>query len=76
MNLAALKPGDTAKITKMETKGPLKRRLMDMGMLVGVEIKVEKVAPLGDPIEITIKNYHLTLRKKEAQEIFVEMANE
>ncbi|MCK4268473.1 MAG: ferrous iron transport protein A [Actinomycetia bacterium] len=76
MNLAALKPGDTAKITKMETKGSLKRRLMDMGMLVGVEIKVEKVAPLGDPLEITIKNYHLTLRKKEAQEIFVEMANE
>lgn len=76
MNLAALKPGDTAKITKLETMGPLKRRLMDMGMLVGVEIKVEKVAPLGDPIEITIKNYHLTLRKKEAQEIFVEMANE
>ena len=75
MNLAALKPGDTAKITKMKTKGLLKRRLMDMGMLVGVEIKMEKVAPLGDPIEITIKNYHLTLRKKEAQGIFVEMAN-
>lgn len=76
MNLAALKPGDTAKITKLETIGALKRRLMDMGMLVGVEIKVEKIAPLGDPIEITVKNYHLTLRKKEAQEIFVEMANE
>ncbi|MCL6560068.1 MAG: ferrous iron transport protein A [Firmicutes bacterium] len=73
MNLAALKPGEKGKITKMEVVGPLKRRLMDMGVLVGEEVRVEKVAPLGDPIEVTIKNYNLSLRKKEAQGILVEV---
>jgi len=53
--------------------GPMKRRLMDMGMLVGEEITVRKVAPLGDPIEVTIKNYSLSLRKKEAEGIMVEV---
>ena len=72
MNLAMLKPGERGKITKMEAIGSLKRRLMDMGVLVGEEIKVEKIAPLGDPIEVTIKNYNLSLRKKEAQGIEVE----
>jgi ferrous iron transport protein A len=52
----------------------MKRRLMDMGLLVGEVVKVEKVAPLGDPIEVTIKNYNLSLRKKEAQGIGVEAA--
>lgn len=52
----------------------LTRRLMDMGILVGERIKVEKVAPLGDPIEVTIKNYKLSLRKKEAEGILVEVA--
>lgn len=73
MNLAILKPGEKGKITKIEVVGPLKRRLMDMGMLVGEEVRVEKVAPLGDPIEVTIKNYNLSLRKKEAQSILVEV---
>ncbi len=73
MRLSILKPGERAVITRMETKGPLKRRLMDMGVLVGEEVKVEKVAPLGDPIEVKIKNYNLSLRKREAEDIHVEV---
>ncbi|HET6513629.1 MAG TPA: FeoA family protein [Thermodesulfovibrionales bacterium] len=73
MNLAMLKPGQKGKITAMGAIGPLKRRLMDMGILIGEEVKVEKVAPLGDPIEVTIKNYNLSLRKKEAEGIAVEV---
>ena len=73
MNLAMLKPGERGKITNMGAIGSLKRRLMDMGVLVGEDIKVEKVAPLGDPIEVTIKNYNLSLRKKEAAGIEVEV---
>lgn len=73
MNLAMLKPGEQGKIKKMGAVGPLKRRLMDMGVLVGEKIKVEKIAPLGDPIEVTIKNYNLSLRKKEAAQIEVEV---
>lgn len=73
MNLAKLKPGEQGKITKMWAIGPLKRRLMDMGVLVGERVKVEKIAPLGDPIEVTIKSYQLSLRKKEAEGIEVEV---
>ena len=73
MNLATLKPGETGKITKIGVIGPMKRRLMDMGVLVGEKVKVEKIAPLGDPIEITIKNYKLSLRKREAEGIAVEV---
>ncbi|MBI5740993.1 MAG: ferrous iron transport protein A [Nitrospirae bacterium] len=72
MNLAMLKPGEYGTITKIGSIGPIKRRLMDMGVLVGEKVKVEKVAPLGDPIEVTIKNYNLSLRKKEAEGIAVE----
>ena len=72
MNLSMLKCGEKGKITKIGAIGPLKRRLMDMGVLVGEEVKMEKVAPLGDPIEVTVKNYSLSLRKKEAEEILVE----
>jgi ferrous iron transport protein A len=73
MNLSMLKCGEKGRITKIGAIGPLKRRLMDMGVLVGVEVKMEKVAPFGDPIEVTIKNYNLSLRKKEAEEIVVEV---
>ena len=73
MNLAKMKPGERVKITSMGITGPLRRRLMDMGVLVGEEVKVEKVAPLGDPIEVTIKSYKLSLRKKEAEGIAVEV---
>ncbi|MFA5801484.1 MAG: ferrous iron transport protein A [Thermoleophilia bacterium] len=76
MNLAILRPGEKGKITKIDVSGPLKRRLMDMGVLVGEEVKVEKVAPLGDPIEVTVKSYKLSLRKKEAKNILVEVSDE
>lgn len=72
MNLGMLKPGEAGKITAIGAVGPLKRRLMDMGVLVGQRIKVEKIAPLGDPIEVTIRNYSLSLRKQEAMAIEVE----
>ncbi len=73
MNLAMLKPGEHGTITQIGATGPLKRRLMDMGVLVGENVKVEKVAPLGDPIEVTIKSYKLSLRKREAEGIAVEV---
>ncbi|WP_305042138.1 FeoA family protein [Geoalkalibacter sp.] len=73
MNLAQLKPGEKGKITAIGAIGPLKRRLMDMGVLIGEEVKVVKIAPLGDPLEVTIKSYQLSLRKKEAQGIAVEV---
>lgn len=74
MNLAKLKPGEKGKITAIGSIGPLKRRLMDMGVLVGEEVKVLKVAPMGDPIEVSIKGYNLSLRKKEAEGIAMEVA--
>jgi ferrous iron transport protein A len=74
MNLAMLKPGEKGTITQIGVMGPLKRRLMDMGVLVGEEVRVEKVAPLGDPIEVKVKNYNLSLRKREAEGISVEAA--
>lgn len=73
MNLAMLRPGERGKITAIGAAGPLRRRLMDMGVLVGESISVVKVAPLGDPIEVTIKSYQLSLRKKEAEGIAVEV---
>jgi ferrous iron transport protein A len=73
MNLAHLKPGEKGKITAIGTVGPLKRRLLDMGVLVGEEVKVQKVAPMGDPIEVRIKSYSLSLRKSEAEAIGVEV---
>lgn len=73
MNLAKLQPGEQGRITKIGAIGPLKRRLLDMGVLVGEVVRVEKIAPLGDPIEITVKAYKLSLRKKEAEGIAVEV---
>lgn len=73
MNLAMMQIGETGRITRIGSVGPLKRRLMDMGVLVGEKIRVEKVAPLGDPLEVIIKSYSLSLRKKEAEEIDVEV---
>lgn len=74
MNLAMLKPGEQGRITKLDAGiGPIRRRLMDMGVLVGEQIRVTKVAPLGDPIEVTIMGYSLSLRKKEAEGIMVEV---
>ena len=73
MNLARMKPGESGKITDIGASGPLRRRLMDMGVLPGEEITVKKIAPFGDPVEVTIKNYNLSLRKKEAEGITVEV---
>ena len=64
--------GQTVKVTKLTGKGPVKRRIMDMGITKGVEIYVRKVAPLGDPVEVTVRGYELSLRKEDAQMIEVE----
>jgi len=73
MRLAELRVGQKAKILSINTKGIIKRRLMDMGIINGEIIKVEKIAPLGDPIDIVVKNYHLSIRKEEANGIEVEV---
>jgi len=70
--LKELKPGEKSIITKvLGDKGAVKRRLMDMGVTRGAEVLVRKVAPLGDPIEVNIRGYELTLRKSEAENIIV-----
>ena len=73
MNVSMLKRGEKGRITLIKATGPLRRRLMDMGVLVGEEIRLEKIAPLGDPVEVTVKSYRLSLRKKEAEGILVEV---
>ena len=62
----------TAKVIKVHGDGPIRRRIMDMGITKGVEIYVRKVAPLGDPIEMTVRGFELTLRKEDAEKIEVE----
>lgn len=64
--------GQTAKVQKLTGEGPVKRRIMDMGITKGVEIFVRKVAPLGDPIEVTVRGYELSIRKADAEMIIVE----
>ena len=64
--------GSTVKVVKLHGEGAVKRRIMDMGITKGVEIKVRKVAPLGDPVEITVRGYELSLRKADAEMIEVE----
>ena len=64
-------PGETVTVEKLIGTGALRRRIMDMGITKGVQIKVRKVAPLGDPIEINLRGYELTLRKSEAEHILV-----
>ena len=61
------KVGETVKATKLTGEGPVKRRIMDMGITKGVEIYVRKVAPLGDPVEVTVRGYELSLRKADAE---------
>ncbi|HAR91528.1 MAG TPA: ferrous iron transport protein A [Eubacterium sp.] len=64
--------GDTIKVVKLHGEGPVKRRIMDMGITKGVEIYIRKVAPLGDPIEVTVRGYELSIRKADAEMIEVE----
>ena len=70
--LRQVKIGETAKVVKLHGEGAVKRRIMDMGLTKGVEVYVRKVAPLGDPIEITVRGYELSLRKADAQMVEVE----
>lgn len=64
--------GESAKIVKLNGQGAIKRRIMDMGLTKGVEVYVRKVAPLGDPIEMTVRGYELSMRKADAEMIEVE----
>ena len=64
--------GQTAKVSELTGEGPVKRRIMDMGITKGVEVFVRKVAPLGDPMEVTVRGYELSLRKADAGMIIVE----
>ena len=64
--------GQTVKVTKLNGEGPVKRRIMDMGITKGVENYVRKVAPLGDPVEVTVRGYELSLRQADAEMICVE----
>ena len=70
--LRQAKIGDTVKVVKLHGEGAVKRRIMDMGITKGVSIDVRKVAPLGDPIEVTVRGYELSLRKADAEMIEVE----
>ena len=76
MTLRDVSVGQTVKVTRLNGDGPVKRRIMDMGITKGVEVYVRKVAPLGDPLEISLRGYELTLRKSEAQMISVVMLEE
>ena len=67
MTLREVKTGETVKVKKLNGEGPVKRRIMDMGITKGSELFIRKVAPLGDPVEITVRGYELTVRKADAQ---------
>lgn len=66
------KVGDTVKVVKLHGEGAVKRRIMDMGLTKGVDVQIRKVAPLGDPIEVTVRGYELSIRKADAEMIEVE----
>ena len=70
--LREAKIGETVKVAKLNGAGAIKRRIMDMGITKGVDVFVRKVAPLGDPIEVTVRGYELSLRKADAEMIEVE----
>lgn len=71
-SLKEIKCGQTVRVKKVEGLGPVRRRIMDMGITRGCEVFVRKVAPLGDPIEVTVRGYELSLRKADAEMIVVE----
>lgn len=70
--LKEITSGNTVKVVKLNGEGATKRRIMDMGITRGVEVFVRKVAPLGDPVEVTVRGYELSLRKADAEMIVVE----
>nr|WP_318712333.1 ferrous iron transport protein A [uncultured Treponema sp.] len=72
MTLKEVKPGATVKVVKISGEGAVKRRIMEMGLTKGIEVFVRKVAPLGDPVEVTVRDYELSLRKTDAELVEVE----
>ena len=71
MTLKEVKCGNTVKVMKVDGDGAVRRRIMDMGITKGCDIYVRKVAPLGDPIEVTVRGYELSLRKADAEKVLV-----
>lgn len=72
MTLRDLVPGQSGTVASLGEKGPVRRRIMDMGITPGVLVKVIKVAPLGDPVEVSVRGYSLSLRKNQAKQIILE----
>lgn len=72
MNLKGIKKGQTVRIKRVSGEGAVRRRIMDMGITKGTDVYVRKVAPLGDPIEVTVRGYELSIRKADAEMIEVE----
>ncbi len=72
-NLREVRIGNTCRVVKLHGEGAVKRRIMDMGITKGVEVYVRKVAPLGDPIEVTVRGYELSIRKADAEMVEVEI---
>ena len=72
MTLKNARVGDTVKVLRVEGDGPIRRRIMDLGITKGVEIYVRQVAPLGDPFELTVRGYELSVRKDDAKMVLVE----
>lgn len=70
--LRQAKVGDTVRVVKLHGEGAVKRRIMDMGITKGVEVHIRKVAPLGDPVEVTVRGYELSIRKADADMIEIE----
>ena len=70
--LRQAKIGDTVRVVKLHGEGAVKRRIMDMGITRGVDVHIRKVAPLGDPLEVTVRGYELSIRKADADSIEVE----
>ena len=70
--LRQAKIGDTVRVVKLHGEGAVKRRIMDMGITKGVEVHIRKVAPLGDPVEVTVRGYELSIRKADADMIEIE----
>ena len=75
MTLDKVAVGDAVKIARLNGAGAVKRRMMDMGLTKGTEVTVDKIAPLGDPIELTVRGYNLSIRKAEAETIEVTSKN-
>ena len=72
MTLKEVKPGATVNVVKISGEGAVKRRIMEMGLTKGIEVFVRKVAPLGDPVEVTVRDYELSVRKADAELVEVE----